>query len=104
MKSKKMSLEDIIAIENAVKGNPTIKWNKKDEKRYNYEGPYPDDIEDIAANCAYVLASDGIDLYAFAEENDDGEWLIDIDGNGEFKWYSFVGGRLYPIDDTDDWC
>ena len=94
-----MKSRELMAIENAIIGNPIITWNKEDEKRYDYEGPYPDDKEDIAANAAYVLASDGIDLYGFADEDDEGNWLIDIEGNGIYKWYVFIGGRLFPIED-----
>ena len=83
---------------NAVYGNPTIKWNKANEERYDNEGPDGTDKADLAAYVAYVLDSDGYDLFAFADEDEEGNWLIDVEGNGKFKWYEFAGGRLFEIE------
>ena len=81
---------------NAVYGNPTIKWSPEDEERYSTVGPNVEDKADLAAYVAYVLDSDGYDLFAFADEDEWGNWLIDIDGNGRFRWYEFTMGRLFP--------
>jgi len=82
---------------NAIYGDPTITWNRADEERYDMEGPDYDNKADVAANVAYVLDSVGVPLYAYADENEDGEWLIDIKGDGKFKWYVFVGGTLHEV-------
>lgn len=83
------------AQEKVIKGDPVITWRVEDEERYASGEPY-DDLKDLAAYAAYLVAEAGEKLYAFGGVDDeDNTMMLDITGDGKLRRYSYVKGRLY---------